>query len=388
MSMRRISIRKIIQTLVTLVAVAGCALAMISADRQQAHRKVKGVQLIVKSPAGVRFLTDDAVRNMLFTSRHVDPAALTLAQVNERSMEAILRTNPWVKDAQVYTDAERIMHIILTQRVPLVRIFEEDGNSYYLDAALQAMPLSAQYTHYTPVITGVPKLGSDSGSKVVKGKIVGLVQHIKNDTFWNAQVSQIDMSRDGRFELIPVLGKQRIIVGDTSRLQQKLDNLFAFYKQVQNKVGWDKYNILDLRFEGQVVASPSLPWKAPVDRALTNINWVQAIMDNAPKQVQLGGDAGDALDNASAPPPSPLETDADVAASQAQQAIKPPPVTPLPAPPVKVTQPKPMTQATHKDPKPKPPSVKKTSKPTKPQQHLQTNTSHKKNTTTHALPTR
>src|SRR6478672_8069877 len=117
---RRISIRKIIQTLVTLVAVAGCALAMISADKQQAHRKVQGIQLIVKSPAGVGFLTDGAVRRMLFTDRHIDPGALKLAQVNERSMEAILGANPWVKDAQVYTDAERIIHITVTQRIPAV----------------------------------------------------------------------------------------------------------------------------------------------------------------------------------------------------------------------------------------------------------------------------
>lgn len=388
MSRRRISVRKIIQTLVTLVAVTGCALAMISADKQQAHRKVKGVQLVVKSPAGVRFLTEDAVRGMLFTGRHIDPFALTLAQVNERSMEAILRANPWVKEAQVYTDAERVMHITLTQRIPAVRIFEEDGNSYYLDAALQAMPLSAQYTHYTPVITGVPKLGSDSASKTVKGQIVGLVQHIQQDTFWNAQVSQIDMRRDGGFELIPVLGKQRIILGDTSRLQQKLDNLFAFYKQVQNKVGWDKYSTLDLRFEGQVVAAPSLPWKAPVDRALTNINWVQAIMDNAPKQVQLGGDAGDASDNSSAPPPSPLETDADVAASQAQQVVKPPPTNLAPTLPAKISQPKPVPQAAYKDPKAKPPAAHPKPKPAKPQQHSQTNTSHKKNTTPHAATNR
>jgi len=31
------------------------------------------------------------------------------------------------------------------------------------------------------------------------------------------------------------------------------------------------------------VASPSLPWKAPVDRALSNMNWVQTIVGDVSK---------------------------------------------------------------------------------------------------------
>jgi cell division protein FtsQ len=85
-----------------------------------------------------------------------------------------------------------------------------------------------------------------------------------------------------------VLGRQRIIIGDTARLDEKLQNLLAFYKQVQNKVGWDQYRSIDLRYAGQVVASPALKWKAPVDRAISNINWLKAIMETAPSQDKPG----------------------------------------------------------------------------------------------------
>lgn len=377
MAARKISVRKIIQTLVTLVAVIGCALAMISADQRHAKKKVKAVKLVVKSPAGVHFLTEEAVERMLFTGRHISPQKLSIAHLDERSMEAILSANPWVRDAEVFTDGEQVMHITLTQRVPVVRLFETNGNSYYLDAALQAMPLSSQYTHYTPVVTGVPKLGTDSAAMAVKGQIVGLVSHIQRDTFWNAQVTQIDMRADGGFELLPVLGKQRIILGDTARVTKKLENLFAFYKQVQNKVGWDKYNTIDLRYDGQVVASPALPWKAPVDRAISNMSWLQAIMDNAPKQTQLGGDAAawsDSTGNvASTPAPAP-----------AQQVSKPPPVKP----PAAVLVKKPTLQAANKAPKPKLPAAVSHAKVSKPQQHPKNTSSHKQNTPPHAATNR
>jgi cell division protein FtsQ len=155
------------------------------------------------------------------------------------------------------------------------------GNSYYMDTALSAMPLSSRYVHYTPVVTNVPPLRDDSAGRALRGQILGLVQFITAHKFWNAQIAQVEMTADRTFELIPVLGKQRILLGDTARLEEKLDNLLAFYRQVLNKVGWDKYETLDLRFAGQVVASPKMAWKAPVDKALSNMSWVKAIMDGA-----------------------------------------------------------------------------------------------------------
>lgn len=303
MGTRRISFRKILQTLITLIALSGCALALISAGNRQANRHIQALDLVVESPAGVAFLNQAMVKRMLFNDRHISPGRLSLSGINERNMESILRANPWVESAQVYTDARQILHVRIRQRVPLLRIFEIDGNSYYLDGALQTMPISGSYAHYVPIITGVPHLSNDSVSLSLKGKIAGLVRCIRKDSFWRAQVSQIDMRADGGFDLIPVLGRQRIILGDTLQMQDKLNRLFAFYHQIQNKVGWNQYKVLDLRFAGQVVASPKLSWKIPVDHALSNINWLQAIMENAPKQDLPGGDGAVYSDSDSIPPP-------------------------------------------------------------------------------------
>ena len=298
-SKRKISIRKVIQTLVTLVLLTGSAFAMIGTDKLHRNKKLTDVRLRLESPAGVRFLTLEDVRNMLFTSRHIQPLSLKVDALNERAMESILAANPWVKNAQVFTGANGIMHIILTQRVPIVRIFEEDGNSYYLDDSLQAMPLSNKYTHYTPVVTGVPHLLNDNAAMIAKGKIVGLIRFLNRHPFWNAQVSQVNMQVDGGFEFIPIVGNQKIILGDTDGIEEKLHNLMSFYNQIQNKIGWDKYTTIDLRFSGQVVASPSLPWKRPADAALTNMSWLKAIMEHAPTNAnQANGDPSGLPDSA------------------------------------------------------------------------------------------
>lgn len=300
---RKISVRKIIQTLVTLVAVTGCVLALLSADRQQRNRRVRDVSIQIRNASEVQFLTEDAVREMLFKARHVDPRREQVNRLDEHSMEAILQSNPWVREAQVFTDAEARLHINVHQRIPAVRVFELSGDSYYLDTSRRSMPLCSRFSSYVPVITGVPHLGNDSMGQLLRGEILGLVNYFSARPFWNAQVSQIVMRPDYGFELIPVLGSQRIIIGDTSNLAEKLDNLFAFYKQVQNRLGWDQYRSIDLRYKGQIVASPALKWKIPVDRALSNFNWLKAIMESAPSKQDPGGDGmafADSLDRNSA----------------------------------------------------------------------------------------
>ena len=378
---RKISIRKIIQTLVTMIVVAGCTIAMLSADRQHRRRIVRDVQLKIQNPGGVQFLTDDVVRSTLFTTRHINPYKQTIAQLDEHSMEAILQSNPWVRNAQVYTDAEQVMHISVTQRVPVVRLFEEDGNSYYLDAALQAMPLSVQYTHYTPVVTGVPHLRNDSAGSIVKGTIVSLVQYIAHHEFWKAQISQIVMRADGGFELIPVMGRQRIIIGDTSRLGEKLDHLFAFYKQVHNRIGWDKYTSIDLRYDDQVVASPALRWKAPVDRALSNMNWVKAIMESAPaRQDGPGGDATAFSDSLGAVITTRPQITAPATASVT--SVKKPAQKITPHPPAR-------TAVVPKSPAPKKLILPPNAKRKKPVEHsAKKTTSNTKNTKSHAATNR
>lgn len=281
---RKISIRKVLQTLVTIIVVSGCTLAILSADRLQRNKKVKSVTVHMRNSNKVHFLDEAQVMSMLFSDRHLVPENISLAQLDIHKMETIARTNPWVSDAQIFVDNERNMHVYVTQRVPAARLFEAGGNSYYLDTALRAMPLSESYVHYTPVVTAAPQLRDDSAGTAQKGTILHLVKYVNSHPFWNAQIAQIVVAGKNNFELIPVLGKQRILLGDTSKLPLKLANLFAFYQQVCNKVGWDKYQTIDLRYEGQVIASPALAWKAPVDRALSNMSWVKAVLEAGDKK--------------------------------------------------------------------------------------------------------
>lgn len=285
---RKISVRKVLQFIVTIIVVTGCVVAVMSASRRQEDKHVKAVDIRIRNEHSCRFLDREEVKQLLLIRRHIDPMNMPVGDIDVRQMEAIAKSNPWVDAAEVFVDNAAVLHVNLTQRVPVVRVFSTDGSSYYLDSARQELPLSDRYSHYVSVVTGVPQLRKDSFGNSIRAQILAVSSFIGKDTFWNAQIGEISMNADREFELVPVLGKHRILIGDTSRLADKFSNLFAFYRKVLNRIGWDKYEVLDLRFNGQVLASPALAWKVPVDRALSNMNWVKSIVGEDVKEVPPG----------------------------------------------------------------------------------------------------
>jgi cell division protein FtsQ len=280
---RKISIRKVLQAFTTLVVTVGCIIAIVSASRIEDKKMLKKVAIHIKNSKKYHFIEQNEVYEKAITNLHVDVMNTPIGRLDLQSMEQVLKTDPWIADAQVYIDNDGVLNLFVTQRVPVARLFSKDAGSFYMDSSLSIMPLSSNYIFYTTVVTNVPQLRNDSISSSLKKQILCLVKMLQSDTFWNTQVSQIVIDSVGTFELVPVLGNQKIILGDTSRMKEKLDNLFTFYKNVLNRIGWDKYETLDLRYRNQVVASPSLPYKGPVDRAVAGMNWISSIVETEAK---------------------------------------------------------------------------------------------------------
>ena len=321
----KISVRKVLQALFTFVVASACITAIISASKIENKKTIERVQVHIKSEKLYHFVEEKQILDEAINNRNIDIMNTSLAKLDIQSMEKVLMEDPWVADAQVYVDNNRVLHILITQRVPIARIFDKSGASYYIDNTLSVMPLSDNFKYYTSIVTNAPVIGNDSLGKGLKAQVAALVNHIRADTFWNAQVSQIIIDSDYTFQLMPVLGQQKIIFGDTSRMEEKFNNIRAFYMKVLNKIGWDKYETLDVRFHGQIVASPSLPFKGPVDKAIHEMNWINSI-----EQTEARKDSIEAVAKGKAPEakkepvkkpePAPAKEKPRVAAAPAKPA--------------------------------------------------------------------
>lgn len=260
---RKISSKKVLRFSIGAALVIIFMIALAAASNRQNNDTIKDIDVTLNEDHDFNFLDKKDIVNLLINSRHIDLKTTTIDKLDLKKMEEVAKTNPWVKAAEVFVDNREVLKVNITQREPIARLFDVNGASYYMDGTLHTMPVSVGYSYPAPVFTNVPVLAKDSLRNGLNAKIAYLSERIGRDSFWHAQITQIEVQPDQTFIMVPLFGDQKIMIGDTSNIDEKLSNLFAFYKNISSKIGWDKYQVLNLRFKGQVVASPSVGWTPP-----------------------------------------------------------------------------------------------------------------------------
>lgn len=87
--------------------------------------------------------------------------------------------------------------------------------------------------------------------------LISLLLDIRENDYWRAEVVQIVATGGGSnpmlLSIIPRSGRFTVDLGETERLDEKLRTLRRFYAKGLDRIGWDKYSRISLRYEGQVV---------------------------------------------------------------------------------------------------------------------------------------
>lgn len=181
---------------------------------------------------------------------------LNLNSINIPWLEKKLRNNSMIKTAEVYTDMNGSLNIHIVQRRPILRVMNAFNESYYLDEDGLKMPLSPDYTAHVPVATGYifeHGTGRDSAQSSTGKDLFKIATYVDKDTFWNAQIEQIFVTAEGELELIPTIGSQTIFFGDANDIEDKFKRLLLFYKEAMNRVGWETYSNINVKYKNQIV---------------------------------------------------------------------------------------------------------------------------------------
>ncbi|MCI1779160.1 MAG: hypothetical protein LKI53_04295 [Bacteroidales bacterium] len=180
--------------------------------------------------------------------------------INLFYIEKLLDKRSAIKNAQASLTREGTLRIEIMQRRPVLRI--ETGNGgFYVDETGFVFPLMDNYSSYVPVVSGkIPfaiddrHLGrsGDKEEKWLKG-ILDLGEKIRGDSFLDAQIEQIYIDCNGDIKLYPRVGRQTIVIGGISDMNDKFDRLKAFYRNIIPYAGWEKYSSVNLKYKGQIV---------------------------------------------------------------------------------------------------------------------------------------
>jgi cell division protein FtsQ len=306
--MRNLPWKKIIMRTLWIMLGVATMVFFVMAWQEKDKKTIKDIQIQIAGEETQLFINERDIKEMLRTGGHIIGAQMS--NLNLSAIEKTVAANPWVKKAEIFYTNQQVLHVLIEERIPLARIFTKGGGSFYLDSTGLRLPLSEKVVARVPMFTGFPSdrpVLSKPDSQLLT-QVVMLGKFLQKDSLWGAQITQIDITPEANFEMVPVIGSHIISLGKATDLEAKFLRLQTFYKQAWMQKGVEYYERIDIRYKDQVVAIKQGTAKAQIDSAKSAL-LIQSLM------------AQPALDAAAAADSVAIKTAAKVAAATAPKSV-------------------------------------------------------------------
>lgn len=167
-----------------------------------------------------------------------------------------LLADPFVRDAEVRRDAPDAVLVTVTERVPVAAIASVpmrlvDGDGWIMPLAASGRVIDV------PILSG--KLGLKDVTPGTRATSPGLRKGIEMAVALrqmngaNGRISEIHLTEREEIILLTAEGGIPVLAGQ-DRLEEKLRSFDAFWKQVVMRSDGRQLRLIDVRYEGQVIA--------------------------------------------------------------------------------------------------------------------------------------
>ena len=240
-----------------LWSIAGAALIVlfVVAWKAKEEKKCTSIQIeLVGENTAALFMDEKEILQIIHEQGVKE--GLPIGAVNLNTLEKYLQTIRWVKNVELFLDNTQSLQVKIEQRIPIARIFTASGNSFYIDKEGLQLPLKQLTVLRLPVFTNFPsdqeKLSKPDS--LLLNDVLHFTKAVSTDSFFMAQTAQVNIATNGDFELVPSVGDHLVLIGSVENIEDKLNRLYTFYKKVWVQSGLNAYQVIDCRFDNQIVA--------------------------------------------------------------------------------------------------------------------------------------
>ena len=201
----------------------------------------------INDPSNMKFITVDDILREIGNEDGVF-LSMRLNEINTHTIETSLNAIDKIEEANCFITKDGHLKIDITPLIPVARIFDPNG-TYYINRDGKKMTASARYHVDVPVVVG------QFNSKLNSTAILPLLKYIKSDSTWNSLVSGIKIDANNDIIIAPMIRGHVLNLGDTSDIENKFARIKTIYKQVLPIKGWNFYDTISVKWQGQVVAT-------------------------------------------------------------------------------------------------------------------------------------
>ena len=181
------------------------------------------------------------------TNAGIHPIGELYKNVNADKIETELLKNKMLKSVECFKTPSGEIYLKVIQRQP--QYILAGTQCFYVDTEKEIMPVSLNHAFYIPVVSGFITLS------MAKGELFDFISFVNKSEFWSTQIEQVYVRPDKTIELIPRVGDALIYMGNLVNYKTKLKNLEILFKHGFTQIGWERYSVIDLQFDNQIVCT-------------------------------------------------------------------------------------------------------------------------------------
>ena len=221
-----------------LVLISGLFYSTISVNNL---RDISKTDIYIHDSSNL-FITKDSIKSAvieIITTKNIHKSSVHL-----KALEFELNKIELVRKSDVFIDVNGTIVIDIEQRKPIARFID---NKSYLDEDGLVMPKSKYYSARVPVIKGYANT-QDQLDLIYK-----LSNYIKDDKFLSQSATEILIDSNSNFSIKLRDYRFKILIGQLNNLDLKIKNFKAFYINASANQILNKYSVINLQFDNQVV---------------------------------------------------------------------------------------------------------------------------------------
>lgn len=241
-------IKKILLLIVLLLVIAYLVTAITAFNSKSDKQTCKNIELIIEDSVNAGFITEHEIASLL-KKEGAYPVGKKMDRIQTRKLERMLTRHPLIERAECYKTPGGKICMEISQRLPILRVMNYKGESFYLDNQGKIIPPEANCTAHLAIVTGYAE------KSFAMRNLYKFGVFLQNDKFWNAEIEQINVTPTREIELIPRVGDHVVFLGKIDNFEEKLARLKIFYEKALNNVGWNKYERISLEFSNQIICT-------------------------------------------------------------------------------------------------------------------------------------
>lgn len=242
---------KVVLATIALISVIGFT------ENKHGGDMCKDIVIRINNQYDNYFIDEQDVLSLMTENGAYAIKGVNFRELNLKEIEERVKSERFVKRAEIYKDLKGNMLVNIDLRRPYARIVRPAAPDAYIAMDGAILPVSNKFSSRVVLISGsyADELIKHDLMETDEGKkIFNMIRYVNNDKFWKAQIAQIDIDKKLNMTLYPQVTKQYVQFGQPEELDEKFRKLKIFYKEILPRKGWNTYDRVNLMYEGQIIA--------------------------------------------------------------------------------------------------------------------------------------